>query len=180
MALVVPRIEALTDYERGVTLNVGIFEGGVAKNTVPEEARCVLDLRAKTQADAQWAVAQLEAIAAHPFADLGEVPERLKTVQFELSGSIGRPPMEASPENEALRLRYEAWAAARGFGVGQAPRQGGFSDANLLAAYGIATIDGLGAEGGGAHSVDEWCSLDSLRRRTQAAALFLAELVQQP
>ncbi len=176
MALVVPRIEALTDYTRGVTLNIGIFEGGTSKNTVPAEARCVLDLRAVTPQDAKAAVRALEAIAAHPFEGLNGVPERLRAVTFELSGSIGRPPMEATPENQALCARYQKHAATVGFGTGETPRQGGFSDSNLLAAHGVPCIDGLGAEGGGAHGTDEWCSLDGVRRRTQAAALYLAEV----
>jgi len=45
-----------------------------------------------------------------------------------------------------------------------------------LAPLGVPTIDGLGGNGEGAHSMDEWCSLDSVRRRTQALALYLAEV----
>ena len=73
---------------------------------------------------------------------------------------------------------YERHAGDVGLGVGEAPRQGGFSDSNLLAAHGVPTIDGLGPWGEGAHSKSEWCSLESLRKRTQALALYLAELAE--
>ena len=43
-------------------------------------------------------------------------------------------PMEATPQSQALRENYERHAAARDFQVGEAPLQGGGSDANLLAA----------------------------------------------
>jgi len=176
LALLVPQIEAMTDYERGVTLNVGLFEGGTAKNTVPPTARCVVDLRCVTGLDAKNTLRQLKDLVAHPFDALAQVPDRLRAAVFELTGTIGRPPMESSPELQALRARYERHAARVGFGVGEAPRQGGFSDSNLLAPLGVPTIDGLGGNGEGAHSMDEWCSLDSVRRRTQALALYLAEV----
>jgi len=76
---------------------------------------------------------------------------------------------------QALRLRYEAHAAAAGLQVGEAPRQGGGSDANLLAAHGVPCIDGLGPAGEHFHNPKEWSSLASLRRRTQALACLLAE-----
>ena len=96
-------------------------------------------------------------------------------VAFELVGGITRPPMEATHATQELRARYERHAAAVGLQIGEAPLQGGGSDANLLAARGVPCIDGLGPAGRHYHRVDEWSSLDSLRRRTQALALFLAE-----
>ena len=38
-------IEALTDYSRGVTLNVGVIEGGTVGNAVPAYAKIVCDMR---------------------------------------------------------------------------------------------------------------------------------------
>lgn len=169
LALVIPSIEALTDYDAGITVNVGIIEGGTAKNTVPQHARCVIDARFLTMEHAEAFQARLEEIVA------ADRPGRLAEARFSVSGVITRPPMEATPENIALCERYGAHAGAVGLGKGEAPRQGGFSDSNLVAAHGIPTIDGLGAYGEGAHSHDEWCDLVSLRRRTKALARFLAE-----
>lgn len=170
LALLVPRLEAITDYDRGITVNVGVFEGGTAKNTVPDHAAVTIDTRfveADRIADVKRA---FDEVLATP------MPERLKTVRFELHGDVTRPPMEKTAEIDALRLAYEKHAATVGLGTGEAPRQGGFSDSNLLAAHGVPTIDGLGPWGEGAHSKTEWCSLDSLLKRTQALALYLAEL----
>lgn len=164
----VPRIEALTDYGRGITLNVGLIEGGTSRNTVPAYARCELDLRVETAADARQVIEALEAMIAEP------LPEALAEVQLTLTGGLQRPPMEATAESQALRARYEAVAVKVGLGSGEAPRQGGGSDANLLAALGVPCIDGLGPWGTGFHSLDEHGSLDSLRRHTQALAHLLA------
>ncbi|MCW5804473.1 MAG: M20/M25/M40 family metallo-hydrolase, partial [Deltaproteobacteria bacterium] len=56
--------QRLTDYARGVTVNVGAFSGGTSKNTVPERAECSLDLRYETVADAEALVAALRTAAS--------------------------------------------------------------------------------------------------------------------
>jgi glutamate carboxypeptidase len=181
LALLVPRIEALTDYARGVTVNVGVIEGGTSKNTVPERARCMIDTRFDTRADAERVTAALHAIARQPFGPRDWVPQKLRAVRAELVGGVTRPPMERGPETTRLRERYEACAAEVGLAIGEAPRQGGGSDGNLLAAWGVPTIDGLGPWGKDFHQTTEHSSLGSLRRRTQALALLLArELVPPP
>lgn len=175
LARLVLAAEAITDYARGILVNVGIVSGGTAKNTVPDEARCVIDCRFLTVADAQEVVARMRALAADPFGDEPNVPERLREAKVELHGGIARPPMEVIEGTQALRLRYEAHAAAAGLQVGEAPRQGGGSDANLLAPLGVPCIDGLGPAGEHFHNPAEWSSLASLRRRTQALACLLAD-----
>jgi glutamate carboxypeptidase len=180
LALLVLRIEAMTDYSRGVTLNVGTIEGGTAKNTVPERASCQIDARFETVADSERVTAALQALCADPFAGMSDVPERLRGVKVELTGGVTRPPMEPIAASQALRLRYEPYAAALGLQVGEARLQGGGSDANLLVALGVPCIDGLGPYGEFFHQTTEWCSLTSLRRRTAALAWFLAEQAHAP
>ena len=170
LALLVPRIEALTDYDRGVTVNVGLFSGGTAKNTVAQHAHCIIDARFVSVEDAEAFQGTLEALV-DDFKSTET--SRLKGARFEVSGDITRPPMPATAETKALCTDYEKVAARVGLGTGEAPRQGGFSDSNLLAALDIPTIDGLGPFGAGAHSLDEWCDLVSLRQRTKALALYL-------
>ena len=177
LALVLPRLEALTDYERGLTVNVGLIEGGTAKNTVPDRATCVIDARFLHLEDGAFLTAALEDISAHPFRDLSDrMVARVREATFELTGGVSRPPMEPAEANQRLRERYEVHARAAGLGVGPAPLQGGGSDANLLAAQGVPCIDGLGPYGQHFHKVEEWSSLESLRRRTQALACFLASI----
>lgn len=163
LARLLLKLEALTDYDRGVTLNVGLIEGGTAKNTVPDFAKAVLDVRFIRAVDGEAITKEIEALCR---AGVGDVT-------FELSGGVSRPPMEATDAIQALRTAYEPFAAAQGIGVGEAPLQGGGSDANLLASEGVPCIDGLGPEGAHFHKPEEWSNLDSLRRRTIALAAFL-------
>lgn len=180
LALIVDLVERLTDYERGVTLNVGLIEGGTAKNTVPALARCQVDARFETVADAERVTEALKGLAADPFALLPHAPARLRGVSVEVEGGVTRPPMEASPASQRLRGVYEPYAAACGLQVGECPLQGGGSDANLLAAGGVPCIDGLGPYGQYFHQTEEWSSLDSLRRRTAALACFLVDHAGTP
>ena len=173
LSLLIPRIEALTDYERGTTLNVGVIAGGTVKNTVPGSAHCVVDARVTTMAEARRVEAALAALTDDPLAGVPDVPDRVRGVRVELEGGLRRLPMEPTAASQALRCDYEPFAAAEGIGVGEAPLQGGGSDANLLAACGVPCIDGLGPWGEHLHSVREWSSLDSLRRRTRSLACFL-------
>src|SRR5205085_8263678 len=64
LAKFVDAAQQLTDYARGVTVNVGTITGGTTKNTVPETATCAVDLRYETVADAEALVAALRAAAA--------------------------------------------------------------------------------------------------------------------
>jgi glutamate carboxypeptidase len=169
LALAIPRLAAITDYARGITVNVGLVSGGTSKNTVPDAAHADIDLRFERPEDGDALVAKLtEALDIDRSGPL-------EGTTLALEGRIARPPMAPSEASTTLRLAYEEHAAAAGLGVGEAPLQGGGSDANLIAARGTPCIDGLGPFGKRFHSVEEWSSLDSLRRRTQALACFLAD-----
>ncbi len=175
ISVVVLALEALTDYASGLTVNVGLVHGGTAKNTVPEDAEIAVDVRFTSARDVARLRAALDAIEEDPFRgiDARWLNERVLRAKVRVGGGITRPPMEPSEATQALRARYEAHAAAVGLGVGEAPLQGGGSDANLLAAHGVPCIDGLGPYGEFFHETREWSSLESLRLRTRALARYL-------
>ena len=45
MAEVILKIEGFTDYERGITTNVGLVSGGTGVNVIPEHCTANADLR---------------------------------------------------------------------------------------------------------------------------------------
>jgi glutamate carboxypeptidase len=168
IALVIDELEQLTDPTHGITVNVGLVEGGSAKNTVPARASCVVDVRYENDDDGVRILEAIGRVVREP------LPGRLSSARIELSGGgLARPPMNPTIASDALRVEYERHARAVGLGVGEAPRQGGGSDANLIARAGKPCIDGLGPAGAHAHQEDEWANLDSLLRRTKALARFL-------
>ena len=156
--------QAMTDYARGVTVNVGEFHGGTSKNTVPERAECKLDLRYETVADAEALVAGLRAAA-----EAAAIPG----VRMEVSGGANRLPLERTDASAALRDEYAACAKAAGLGHGEAALLGGGSDANTVAPLGVPAIDGLGPRGAGFHTTTEYVELDTFVPKCEALVRFL-------
>jgi glutamate carboxypeptidase len=159
--------QGLTDYARGVTVNVGKITGGQGKNTVPDRADAWLDLRFCTVTDAE---ALLAAVHETARAAAASVPG----TRIELDGGIARFPLERTPESHALFLEYAASAQASGLGGEEASLIGGGSDASTSSAMGIPSIDGLGPRGKGFHTKDEQIEVRSLVPKAQALARFLA------
>jgi glutamate carboxypeptidase len=159
--------QQLTDYERGVTVNVGTISGGIGKNTVPEHAEAHADIRYLTHPDGEALVQRLREAAERAAAS---VPG----TRLELSGGTNRHPLERTPANVALMEEYAAAARASGLGAVEAGLIGGASDASTTSGMGIASIDGLGPRGKGFHTVDEQIEVESLIPKAEALARFLA------
>jgi glutamate carboxypeptidase len=164
LAKFVDAAQQLTDYARGVTVNVGQFTGGTSKNTVPEHASCALDLRYETVADAEALVTQLRAAA-----EAISIPG----VRIEVTGGANRLPLERTEASAALRDEYAACAKAAGLGHGEAALLGGGSDANTVAPLGVPAIDGLGPRGAGFHTTTEYVELDTFAPKAEALLRFL-------
>jgi len=167
LARFVDRAQALTDYGRGLTVNVGVFEGGSTKNTVPDRARAEVDLRFATLADGDLLQEQLGRAAAEA---------ALPGTRIELSRSSWRQPMVRSPASAALADRYGACQREAGLGAGEAPPAGGGSDACTTSAAGIPSIDGLGPRGSGYHTREERLELATLVPKAEALFRFLAAM----
>jgi glutamate carboxypeptidase len=159
--------QQLTDYGRGVTVNVGTISGGIGKNTVPEHAEAHADIRYLTRVDGEALVQRLREAAERAAAS---VPG----TRLELSGGVNRDPLERTAANVALMEEYARAARASGLGAVEAQLIGGASDASTTSSMGIASIDGLGPRGKGFHTVDEQIEVDTLVPKAEALARFLA------
>ena len=160
-------IETLQDLDRGVSLNVGMIDGGTRVNVVAEEARARVDARAPTRADADRIDAAMRALTPH-----------LKGARLEISGGFGRPPMERN--SGVARLFELAQEAGRDLGIDvKEGSTGGGSDGNFCAALGVPTLDGLGAPGDGAHALHEHVIVPDLTPRAALIATLLTRVTGQ-
>jgi glutamate carboxypeptidase len=148
-------------------VNVGKVTGGQGKNTVPDHAQALLDLRFVTQADGDSLVRAVESAAR-------EAAEGVPGTRIELEGGILRLPLERTVASADLLAAYGTAARASGLGDSEAPLIGGGSDASTSSAMGIASIDGLGPRGTGFHTKDEQIEVVTLVLKAQALARFLA------
>ncbi|HIK45117.1 MAG TPA: M20 family metallopeptidase [Leptolyngbyaceae cyanobacterium M65_K2018_010] len=157
---VIQQLFALNDPDRGITVNVGTIDGGLRPNVVAPQSRAVVDVRVLHQAD----VAPLEAA-------IRGLRATTPGTHLDITGRIGRPPMEKTPGNQ--RLWHLAQALATDLGLSLAEdTAGGGSDGNTTSLY-TPTLDGLGAVGDGAHAPGEFVYLDSLVERAALTAKLL-------
>ncbi len=169
LAKFVDGVQELTDYDKGITVNVGKITGGTSKNTVPDRAEALVDFRFETRADGEALIEQMRAVAeASANAVAG--------ARIELQGGIARLPLERTDASVRLMEAYGACARASGLGAGEAGLIGGGSDASTSGAMGIASIDGLGPRGIGFHTKDEQIEVVTLVQKAQALARLLASL----
>ena len=159
-------LHALTDLDRGITVNVGTITGGQTVNTVAPFAAGEIDLRYVHAADRAWALEQVAAIM-----DTATVPDTKGA--WEIAGEF--LPMEMSPESQHLLDLYVDVSAGQGVQVG-AEFTGGCADSGFAAAQGAPTLCGLGAVGGKAHTVEEYMEVPTLLTRAQALAGLILRL----
>jgi glutamate carboxypeptidase len=90
-------------------------------------------------------------------------------LELSIAGGLNRPPYVKSPAITALFEHAKGLAAEIGFEL-EDTLSGGGSDGNFSGALGMATLDGLGADGAGPHTDWEHIYYSSLVER---AALMI-------
>lgn len=156
----IQRLFAMNDPERGITVNVGMIEGGTATNVIASESRAKVDVRVLNKADGEEITRQIHALqAVNPNTEL------------IIRGSVGRPPLERTPRNRQLWYLAQKAGSALNIELEEGTAGGG-SDGNTTSLY-TATLDGLGTVGDGAHAVHEFIFMDKLIERTALLTLLL-------
>jgi glutamate carboxypeptidase len=168
LARMVDAVQRLTDYDAGLTVNVGTIKGGETNNTVPAAASCGVDFRYVSAAQGDALRAAIADAARRIGAETGAT--------IEVTGGVHRPPLERTAASGALYETYARRAVAAGLGGGEAGLIGGGSDANNISALGVACIDGLGPRGKGFHTHDEYIEWRTIVPRAQALVATLLDL----
>jgi len=158
------RLHGFNGIGGGISVNVGVFNGGTVSNVVAGEARAEVDVRFSSAEEAM----RLE----KEIYGLRSFDER---VQLLVTGGINRPPLERSDKVVGLYTQAKALALRLGFELGEI-QVGGASDGNFAAAAGAAVLDGLGLDGDGAHAAHEHIILDDIPRRGALLAGLVASL----
>jgi glutamate carboxypeptidase len=154
-------LHALTDLNKGVSVNVGIIAGGQTVNTIAPSARGEVELRYIAPADRDATLDKIKAIMARATvpgtsASLDIYAEFLPLVQTEAS--------------KRLFEHYVACGQALGQEV-TGVFTGGCADSGFACAVGAPTICAAGPIGGRTHSPDEFVELETMVPRAQLLAL---------
>lgn len=158
---VIQYLFALNNAEKGTSVNVGTVDGGLRPNVVAPQSEAVVDVRVSTHADAELVQRAIY-----------ELKPTTPGVTLEITGRIGRPPMEVTDRNQELWKLAERLGREIGLTLEQGMAGGG-SDGCSTSNF-TATLDGLGAVGDGAHAHHEFLYIDKTIERAALLALLLA------
>jgi glutamate carboxypeptidase len=158
------RLHSFNGSSGGISVNVGVFQGGTLSNVVSAAARAEIDVRFSNADEA----ARIE----HEIFNLRPYDERVLLI---VKGGINRPPLERNEKVLGLYNQAKKLAHRIGFELGEI-EVGGASDGNFAAAVGAAVLDGLGIDGDGAHATHEHIIVDDISRRGALLAALVASL----
>lgn len=160
MAHVIRRLYELTDREKGVSINIGVIQGGTRRNVIAAEATAELDIRVLTLDDAER---------------IDRIVRTLKPVtpgtSIHVEGGMDRPPLEATPGNRILWNQAQKAAHELGIELHEGT-SGGASDGSFTSQL-VPTLDGLGPVGDGAHAIHEHVEIDRMPERAALLGLLL-------
>lgn len=159
LANLITSIHQLTDYENGITTNVGVIAGGTTPNTVAQKASARVDVRYLTIEQGTWLEAQLAKCVAEATVDGSSIQWHKK---------VGFLPFERKMGQSLLKI-YRQQAEAIGIAV-NGEFTGGCSDAGWTSAMNIPTLCATGPVGGYAHTEREFCDLTTLVSRALIVA----------
>ena len=170
LARKVQALHALTDLEKGITINVGLVGGGQSVNTVAAHANCGIDIRYREIPD-----------RAHIWSKVRDICETTTvngtSSTLQVTGEFY--PLNPSEQSAELFAIYKDVAAEDGIRV-EGDHSGGCADSGFIAAAGTPVICGVGPVGGNYHRPDEWMQIDSLAERARFIAQTILRLASQP
>ncbi len=168
LALKIPALHRLTDFEKGITVNVGLVSGGQTVNTIAPHARAEIDLRYLKAADRAPAIEAIRAIV-----EAASLPGTSGTLQIR--GEF--LPLEESPEGARLFALYRAAGRDLGLEI-TAEFTGSCADSGYTAAVGCPTLCSIGPVGDHGHTDAEYLELASLVPAAQTLALSILRIGQ--
>ncbi len=143
---------ALTDLEKGTTVNVGKIEGGIGANTISPHAHLTFELRYTNIIERDRVLNAIDSIVS---------TAKVVGTSSTLSGGIQRDVMQASLEQAEFVEKINTLCNV----TLPTEQRGGVSDANIISSKGVITLDGWGPYGDGDHTINERASKESFNKR---------------
>jgi glutamate carboxypeptidase len=161
LSFLIQQLFALNDPENGVTVNVGMIDGGLRPNVVAPKSTATVDVRVLRQED----VPRVEDA-------IRSLRPSTPGIELDIDGRIGRLPLEHNERNRTLWKLAQECGSSLGMELDEGTAGGG-SDGNHTTLH-TATLDGLGAVGDGAHAQHEYIDIEATLDRTALLAMLLA------
>ncbi len=159
-------LHALNDTIDGVTINVGVIEGGDHANVIADAAHALIDVRVLDPDGKRRIEDALQRVVAET------IVERTTAT---LTGQFAHEPFQQSEASTLLFALAKEEAAPLGLSLRGEP-SGGASDGNTTAALGVPTLDGLGVVGGLAHNPGEYVEIAAIAPRMALLAAIIRRI----
>lgn len=163
-AYLTEQLFAMTELDKGTSVNVGVISGGTKFNVIAANAELLVDVRVTSAAEGK----RMEQA-------IGALQPKQDGVTLEITGGMNRPPFEFTEANQGLYAKAREAAAELGIDLGKVIVGGG-SDGNFTSTWGIPTLDGLGPVGDGAHAAKEHMMIAESLEHTAMLANLLCKL----
>ncbi len=151
-AIKLQKYSKLIDFGKGTIVNVGKIEGGIGINTVSPKCTMIMEFRFDTVDEQNRVMKEVENITKNSYVDGSK---------SHLNGIIQRGVMQENNKQLELISFFEKLTLENI----PTEKRGGVSDANIVASYGVTTIDGFGPYGDGDHTRKERALKSSFEKR---------------
>ena len=162
-----PLLQDLTIYDEGLTVSVDVIRGGMVSNAVPDKCYAELDVRYKKLEHMEYIKQRILEVCSKTYIDG-------TTTEVEFVNPM--PSFEESEANHKLLDYINSVATKYGYPAATPIYVGGMSDAAYFASVGVPTICSMGGQGAGAHTKEEYASVESFFRRWIIALACIMEI----
>lgn len=165
----ITEISKLHNWEIKNSINVGIIEGGVGVNIVPDYAAIEFEGRSHNLEFFNEIEDKIKELEKNPV---------VKGIKINIERGGFRAPLVLNEKSELLKNIFDEskkelniqcdWEIA-----------GGCSDGNFLGVLGVGVIDGLGPIGGEAHSKREYLEVSSIKERIELVKKVIRKMIER-
>lgn len=168
MAKKIDDIQNMTDWDKGITFNVGTIKGGTVSNAIPDYCEVEGDIRFQDPDISPLVKEELLKVLNHTYIE-GTKTELLLYHE-------GMLPMKMTEENRKLFEFVKKAGEENGIPVSEGKLVGGGSDSGYVVYAGVPTVCAMGVKGRFNHTRDEYALKDSLFERAKLLGAVILKM----
>lgn len=168
MAKKIDDIQNMTDWDKGITFNVGTIKGGTVSNAIPGYCEVEGDIRFQDPDISPFVKEELLKVLNHTYME-GTKTELLLYHE-------GMLPMKMTEENRKLFEFVQKTGEENGIPVSEGKLVGGGSDSGYVVYAGVPTVCAMGVKGRFNHTRDEYALKDSLFERAKLLGAVILKM----
>ena len=161
-------IQNMTDWDKGITFNVGTIKGGTVSNAIPDYCEVEGDIRFQDPDISPFVKEELFKVLNHTYME-GTKTELLLYHE-------GMLPMKMTEENRKLFEFVKKTGEENGIPVSEGKLVGGGSDSGYVVYAGVPTVCAMGVKGRFNHTRDEYALKDSLFERAKLLGAVILKM----